>query len=89
MGENIAQAAALAGTGNADAGFIALSFAVHPGRPLGGRYIEVPAHLHAPVTQDAILLKHGVNNEAAREFLAFLQSDNATRLIEARGYEVP
>jgi molybdate transport system substrate-binding protein len=89
MGENISQAAALAGTGNADAGFIALSFAVRTDRPLGGRYIVIPGDLHSPVRQDAVLLRHGANNEAAREFLAFLHSEKAIRRIEARGYEVP
>ncbi len=89
MGENISQAAALAGTGNADAGFIALSFAVRTDRPLGGRYIVIPGDLHSPVRQDAVLLRHGANNAAAREFLAFLHSEKAIRRIEARGYENP
>jgi molybdate transport system substrate-binding protein len=88
MGENVAQAAALVGTGNADVGLIALSFARRPDRPLGGRYIVIPEDLHSPVSQDAILLKHGEDNRAAREFLAFLQGEYAAGLMQANGYEV-
>lgn len=49
----------------------------------------VPAELHAPLRQDAILLKKGVLNEAAAELMRYLKSDKARAIIESYGYTIP
>jgi molybdate transport system substrate-binding protein len=46
----------------------------------------VPANLHAPIRQDAVLLKTGANSEAAKGFLAFLKGPESRAIIERFGY---
>jgi molybdate transport system substrate-binding protein len=53
----------------------------------GSRWI-VPANLHAPIAQDAVLLKSGAGNDAARAFLAFLNGAEARAVIEKFGYGI-
>lgn len=82
MGENVAQTVAMLATGNVDHGLIPLSMA----SAFGGEVWTVPDTAHAPVRQDAVLLKRGRDNPAARAFFAFLQSDAARAIITADGY---
>jgi len=83
QGANISQTFQFVDTGNAELGFVALSQVV--GRPGGSRWI-VPADLHAPIRQDAVLLGAGAQNEAARAFIAFLKGPEATAIVEKFGY---
>ena len=76
QGNSIAQAFQFVDTKNAEVGFVALS-QLH-GVTEGTRW-EVPENLHAPIRQDAVLLKTGANNEASKAFLAFLKGPEATR----------
>jgi molybdate transport system substrate-binding protein len=85
-GEDIGQTFHFVSTGNAELGFVAL--AQLAGNDAGSRW-QVPADLHAPIEQQAVLLPPGRDDPAARAFLAFLQSDAARALIEAAGYGVP
>jgi len=84
MGENVGQAYALVATGNAEAGFVARTALVMRS-PAGSRW-DVPQSLHRPIRQDAVLLKHGRQNAVARDFLGFLASEPARRVIESHGY---
>lgn len=86
-GGNIAQSFAMAETRNADLAFVALSQAISYKEQAA--YVEVPAALYRPIRQDAILLKHGDANAAARAFLTFLRSPAAIETIERLGYGVP
>jgi molybdate transport system substrate-binding protein len=86
QGENIGQAYALIATGNAELGFVAMSYVLSERRAKGS-YVEVPAKLHTPLRQDALLLRHGANNVAAQAFLDFLHGDAAKALLKARGYD--
>lgn len=86
FGENVGQAFSLVATGNADAGVIALSAVIQKPEWLQGAYLEVPADLHPPIRQDAVLLRRGKQNEAAIRFLAFLQEDAVRKIIKASGY---
>jgi len=83
-GQSIAQTFALAETRNADLALVALSQAMAYREPAA--YFPVPEELHAPLRQDAVLLVHGRENAAAREFLTFLRSATATRTIGGFGY---
>ena len=86
QGENIAQTHHFVASGNADLGFVALSQVWQDGQLTGGSAWPVPADLHAPIRQDAALLKRGEQNAAARAFLDYLKSDAARRVISAYGY---
>ncbi len=83
-GQSIAQTFALAETRNADLAFVAMSQAIAYGDPTA--YVPVPEQLHAPLRQDAVLLAHGRENAAAREFLKFLRSATATKTMADFGY---
>lgn len=85
-GQNIGQAFQLVATGNAELGFVALSQVKSPRNARPGTHWVVPGTLHAPIRQDAVLLK---DDPAARTLLDFLKSDMALRVIRSFGYGVP
>jgi molybdate transport system substrate-binding protein len=89
QGENIAQTYQFVSSGNADLGFIALSQLRERGEGRAGSHWVVPAELHAPLRQDAVLLERGASNGAARDFLSYLRSPAARELIRAVGYDLP
>jgi molybdate transport system substrate-binding protein len=82
-GTNISQTFQFVATGNAEVGFVALSQLA--GDAAGSRWV-VPAELHAPIRQDAVLLTAGADNAAARAFLDFLKGPEAAGVIERFGY---
>jgi molybdate transport system substrate-binding protein len=86
MGENIGQAHAMVASGAADLGFVALSALRSERAPVGGSAWEVPARMHAPLQQDAVLLGPGRDSAAARAFLEFLRSAPTRALIASYGY---
>ncbi|PHS63608.1 MAG: molybdate ABC transporter substrate-binding protein [Thalassobium sp.] len=86
MGENISQTWQFVATGNAGLGFVALSQVMSGGHINNGSVWIVPDNLYQPIRQDAVLLKKGEPNPAARAFLAFLQSAEVTELIRGYGY---
>jgi molybdate transport system substrate-binding protein len=47
----------------------------------------VPASLHEPIRQDAVLLSRGRGKAAAEALMAYLRSDAAAAVIRAHGYE--
>ncbi len=85
-GESIAQAYQFVASGNAELGFVALSQVYADGRIGSGSGWIVPSDLHAPIRQDAVLLRSGEQQEAARALLAFLRSDAALAVIRSFGY---
>ena len=87
-GENIGQTHALVATGNAELGFVALAYVLSPRNRLRGSRWDVPQRLHDPIRQDAVLLRRGRNNAAARAFLAYLRTAEARAIIQSFGYAV-
>lgn len=85
-GENIGQTFQFVKTGNAALGFVALSQVMVDGKIGEGSAWVVPATLHDPIRQDAVLLKTGEGNPAARALLQYLRSDAARRVMRACGY---
>jgi len=83
QGSSIAQAFQFVDTRNAELGFVALSQLY--GSEEGTRWL-VPEKLHAPIRQDAVLLKNGANDEASKAFIAFLKGPAAHAIIERFGY---
>ncbi len=88
QGDNIGQAHQFVATGNASLGFVALSQVSVDGRITRGSAWIVPANLHAPIRQDAMLLTPGRDNAAAGALLAFLRGEKARAVIRAHGYEL-
>ena len=87
QGENIAQAYQFVATGNAPMGFVALSQVMVDGRIAKGSAWVVPAKLHAPILQDAVLLNPGKDNPAALALTRYLRSEKARAIILSYGYE--
>ena len=87
QGENIAQAYQFVATGNAPMGFIALSQVMVDGRIAKGSGWVIPANLHAPILQDAVLLNPGKDNPAALALTRYLRSEKARTIILSHGYE--
>lgn len=86
QGSSIAQTYQFASTGAAELGFVALSQVV--AEKGGSRWI-VPAGLHTPIDQQAVVLKRGARNRAALAFAAFLKSPDAKAVVRKYGYEAP
>ncbi len=85
---NIAQAAQFVASGNAQAGILALSLAASPPMRNGKRW-RIPANMHAPIEQGAVILKSAKDKEGARAFLAFLKSDAGRVILESYGFTLP
>ena len=89
QGENIAQSHQFVATGNAELGFVALSQVLKDGKLSGGSAWRVPASLHRPLQQDAVLLAGARDNAAAQALMRYLKSDKARALVLSFGYELP
>ena len=87
-GENIAQSAHFVASGSAQAGILALSLAVSPPMKNGRRW-EIPASLHAPIIQCAIILRAAKDKDAAQAFLTLLKSDAGRKILESYGFGAP
>ena len=86
-GESIGQAFSFVSTGNADLGFVALSQVYEGGKIKTGSGWIVPANLHSPIRQDAVLLTKGKDNQAAAALMTFLKTEKAKAVIRSFGYE--
>jgi molybdate transport system substrate-binding protein len=73
---------------NAALGFVALSQVFADGRLTQGSAWIVPASFHAPIQQDAVLLKTGQDNPAATALMTYLQGEKARAIIRAYGYDL-
>lgn len=87
QGEDIAQTFQFAHSGNADLAFIALAQI----RQIDGRgsFWVVPASLHAPIAQQAVLLERGRDNPAAHALLDYLHRPTVRAALTRAGYETP
>lgn len=92
-GENVGQAFAMTASGAAELGFVALSQLCDLGvcaRNGGNDQVWiVPDTHHAPIRQDAVLLRRAGGSRAATTFYDFLWSPQARTIISKRGYDLP
>jgi molybdate transport system substrate-binding protein len=88
QGENIAQTYQFVASGNAEIGFIALAQVWKDGRLTGGSAWIVPANLHQPLRQDAVVLARTTAPAAASALVAYLKGDKARTVIKSYGYEL-
>lgn len=89
LGENASQAAQFAQSGNAQAGLLPLALALAPALKSAGRYAVVPAHLHPPILQAAIIVSASPRKTAAEEFLRFFTRESTTVRLAAAGFLRP
>lgn len=89
IGENISQAAQFVDSGNADAGFVALSVLLTGNRATRGRHWVIDESWHESLAQGAVITRRGLAHPAATRFLAFLSSDAARKVFARHGYGVP
>ena len=87
LGENIAQAAQFATTGNAVGGMLAYSLVVSGPLREQGRYALVSEALHPPLRQRMVLLKR--SSATAERFYQYLQQPAARNVLRQYGFVVP
>ena len=86
QGDNIAQTYQFVSTQNAQLGFVALSQVFADGKITSGSGWVLPSSLYKPILQDAILLKNGKDNSAAKALMLYMKGDKAKEMIKRFGY---
>jgi molybdate transport system substrate-binding protein len=87
LGENVAQAAQFASSGNADGGIIAYSLVLAPALRARGRFALLPESLHAPLRQRMVLLKRA--SPAAARLYDYLRSPSSRAILAQYGFVLP
>ncbi|BAN47004.1 molybdate ABC transporter substrate-binding protein [Metapseudomonas resinovorans] len=87
-GQNITQALQFVSSGNAELGFVALSQVYKDGKVTNGSAWIVPAEMHEPIRQDAVILKKGEASPAAQALVDYLKGPKAAEVIKSYGYEL-
>ncbi|WP_342247268.1 molybdate ABC transporter substrate-binding protein [Pseudomonas sp. OTU5201] len=87
-GQNITQALQFVSSGNAELGFVALSQVYKDGKITSGSAWIVPAEMHEPIRQDALILKKGETNPAAKALVDYLKGPKAAEVIKSYGYQL-
>ncbi|ALM82648.1 molybdate ABC transporter substrate-binding protein [Bordetella sp. N] len=87
-GQNITQAQQFIATGNAELGFVALSQIYKDGKVTSGSAWVVPASMHEPIRQDAVILDKGKDNAVAKAFVDYLKGPKAAAVIKSYGYQL-
>lgn len=89
VGENVSQAVQFVESGNAQAGLIALSHALAPAMKDKGRYWAVPLDAYPTLNQAAVVLSRSKHPDAARKFLDFVRTTEATSVLKSYGFSLP
>ncbi|VVO23606.1 molybdate ABC transporter substrate-binding protein [Pseudomonas fluorescens] len=87
-GQSITQAYQFVSTGNAELGFVALSQIYKDGKVSSGSAWIVPAEMHEPIKQDAVILNKGKDNPAAKALVDYLKAPKAAAVIKSYGYQL-
>ena len=87
-GQSISQAYQFVSSGNAELGFVALSQIYKDGKLTRGSAWVVPADLHDPIRQDAVILDKGKDNPAAQALVDYLKGPKAGEIIKSFGYQL-
>jgi molybdate transport system substrate-binding protein len=86
-GENVAQAAQFATSGNAQGGIIAYSLAVSPQLAARGDFALIPEDWHEPLRQRMALVRDA--GAEAERFYAYLQQEPARAILRRHGFLLP
>jgi molybdate transport system substrate-binding protein len=88
FGENISQTAQFVQSGNAQAGFIALSLASSPAMKGQGKYWELPAGSYPEIQQMAGIVSASKQKQSAQAFLDFVTSPKGRAVLRQYGFGV-
>jgi molybdate transport system substrate-binding protein len=88
MGENLAQAAQLVESGNADVGLLSRSLVLGPTLKAEGTYADVRAS-YAAIDQAGVVVKASREPALARAFIAFLRRPDTGKQLERFGFALP
>lgn len=88
-GESIAQVNQYVLTGAAEIGFTAKSVVLDPILTKRGHWIDLPTTGYSPIAQGVVVLKRTGQPKAARQFVQFLRSPDARRILQQFGYRSP
>jgi molybdate transport system substrate-binding protein len=89
FGENLAQAAQLVESGNADVGILSLAAALGPTMRAEGIFFRIPAVAYPPIEQWAVIVRSSREPALARRFLAYLREPQANAMLTRFGFSVP
>lgn len=89
VGQNVNQSFQFVRTGNARFGFVAASLVYRDGALEQGSAWLVPDTMHAPVRQDAVLLRGTEPDGPAQALFDYLGGASAAAVLTRFGYEVP
>lgn len=89
VGENVAQAASFVMSGAANIGIVALSLALQPTSRSQSRFAEIPANEYPPIQQACIVLKSSKQQNMARQFEAYIQGPEVSKILQRYGFQVP
>ncbi|MBI3652260.1 MAG: molybdate ABC transporter substrate-binding protein [Acidobacteria bacterium] len=85
IGENVRQTLQYAETGNADVAITALSLSVSS----TGRWTLIAEDLHRPLVQALAVIKSTSHEQAARQFAAFINSEQGRPIMKKYGFLLP
>ncbi|MFM7216327.1 MAG: molybdate ABC transporter substrate-binding protein [Verrucomicrobiota bacterium] len=89
LGETVAQTAQWVELGTVDLGLVSRSWVTAPRAGQLGRWWEVPADLHDPLDQVAVVTRRGESHPGAELYRNLLRSRAAIGLLERFGFDVP
>lgn len=88
MGENVAQAMQMVVSKNATAGLVSQSLLVNYYKEKDTCVWPLPTGSYQPINQAMVRIKHATKQALYQEFLVFLQSPKAQKIIKANGYQL-
>jgi len=86
--QNIGQTYQYVSSGSVEQGIIAMSQVTVNGQITSGSSWVIPSDLYDAIQQDAVLLEKGKGNPVAQQFLDYIKSPAALKIIRSFGYEV-
>ncbi|GAB4022854.1 molybdate ABC transporter substrate-binding protein [Spirosoma koreense] len=86
-GESIAQVNQYILSGAAEVGFTAKSVVLDSSLKARGHWIELPTTGYKPIAQGVVVLKRSNQRKAAEQFVLFLRSPVARRILQQFGYQ--
>lgn len=88
-GESIAQVNQYVLSGAAEVGITAKSVVLDPALKGRGHWIDLPPPGYSPIAQGVVVLRRTDQPKAAQQFIQFLRTPAARRLLQQYGYRTP
>jgi molybdate transport system substrate-binding protein len=86
FGQDVAQVAQFAHTGNVQAAFLPLSLVLASELSAQGRFVEVSSSLYGVLEQGFVLTKRGAENRVAKRFVDYVTTAEAQVILEKFGF---